>query len=55
MPIAAAGSTLLVGAVAVRCSGKVFCRLLARVGMGWPEQLLELLDGQEGKHLFIEI
>jgi len=29
------------------------CCLLARFGPTWPAQLLELLDGQEGYHLFI--
>jgi len=28
---------------------------LARFGLAWPAQLLELLDGQEGYHLFVEI
>jgi len=31
------------------------CSLLARFGPEWPAQLLDLLDGQEGYHLFVEI
>ncbi|MHB0937846.1 MAG: bacillithiol biosynthesis cysteine-adding enzyme BshC [Armatimonadota bacterium] len=31
------------------------CAPLARFGMEWPKQLLELLDGQEGYHLFVEV
>jgi len=31
------------------------CCLLARFGPTWPAKLLELLDGQEGYHLFVEV
>jgi len=31
------------------------CAPLARFGPEWPVQLLELLDGQEGYHLFVEV